>query len=146
MRANLLHRLTLTGAYTYSHFTYTKYTSLMYPGDQTGHFLPNSPEHQVHADGLLNLPRQMTLSVGADIFSRAYIDPINNRWIGTYGLMNARISKGWQRKRYSGEFFVSGRNLTNRNYIAFTEPDYPDGHSYQPGPEREIFGGMEIRF
>jgi iron complex outermembrane recepter protein len=146
VRANLLHRLTLTGAYTYSHFTYTKYTSLMYPGDQTGHFLPNSPEHQLHADGLLNLPYQAALSVGTDIFSRAYIDPINNRWIGTYGLMNARFSKGWQRKRYSGEFFVSGRNLTNRNYIAFTEPDYPDGHSYQPGPEREIFGGMEIRF
>ena len=146
VRANLLHRFTLTGAYTYSHFIYTSYISKMYPGDQTGHFLPNSPDHQFHADGLLSLPHQMALSVGTDIFSRAYIDPINDRWIGTYGLMNARFSKGWQHKRYSGEFFVSGRNLTNRNYIAFTEPDYPDGHSYQPGPEREVFGGMEIRF
>ena len=146
LRANVLHRVTLSGAYTYSHFTYTKYISLMYPGDQTGHFLPNAPAHQLHADALLNLPRQMSLGMGTDIFSRAYIDPINNRWIGTYGLMNARFSKGWQRRRYAGEFFVSGRNLTNRDYIAFTEPDYPDGHSYQPGPEREVFAGMEIRF
>ena len=35
---------------------------------------------------------------------------------------------------------------TNRDYIAFTEPDYPDRHSYQPGPEREVFGGIEVRF
>jgi len=145
-RANVLHRLTLTGAYTFSHFTYSKYISKMYPGDQTGHFLPNSPEHQLHADALLQLPRQTALSVGTDVFSRAYIDAINKRWISLYGLLNARFSKGWQRKRYAGEFFVTGRNLTGRKYIAFTEPDYPDGHSYQPGPLRELFGGVEVRF
>jgi hypothetical protein len=88
----------------------------------------------------------MSLEVEGQGSSRSYIDPINNRWITLFGLMNARFSKGWQQKRYSGEFFISGRNLTNRNYIAFTEPDYPDGHSYQPGPLREIFGGVEVRF
>jgi len=53
--------------------------------------------------------------------------------------LHARLSKGWQHKRYSGTYFVTGRNLTNRDYIAFTEPDYPDRHTYQPGPEREVF-------
>ena len=145
-RAVVLRRLTLTGAYTYSHFTYSKYVSLMYPGDQTGHFLPNSPEHQFFGDIVLALPYRMALDVSTQAYSHAYIDPINNRWTGPYGLMNARFSKAWQRKRYSGTFFVAGRNLTNRDYIAFTEPDYPDGHSYQPGPEREVFGGLEVRF
>jgi outer membrane receptor protein involved in Fe transport len=41
--------------------------------------------------------------------------------------------------------FVAGRNLTAKRYIAFTEPD-PDGNSYQPGPGREIFGGLQFRF
>lgn len=140
------HRLALTGAYTYSHFTYTSYNSLMYPGNQVGHFLPNSPAHQLYADAALSLPRKISLAVNAQAFSHAYIDPINDVWIGTYGLLNARVSKGWQRKRYSGTIFASGRNLTDRKYIAFTEPDYPDRHSYQPGPEREVFGGVEVRF
>jgi iron complex outermembrane recepter protein len=141
-----LRRLTLSGAYTYSHFTYTKYDSLMYPGNQVGHFLPNAPAHQFYGDALMALPRHFSLGVNTQIFSHAFIDPINDVWIGTYGLLNARLSKGWQRKRYSGTYFVTARNLANRDYIAFTEPDYPDRHSYQPGPEREVFGGIEVRF
>jgi iron complex outermembrane receptor protein len=146
LRWLVMPRLTLSGAYTYSHFTYARYDSLMYPGNQVGHFLPNSPAHQGSAEALLNLPASMSLDVNTVAFSHAYIDPINDVWIGTYGLLNARFSKGWQRKRYSGTFFVSGRNLTGRKYIAFTEPDYPDRHSYQPGAEREVFAGLELRF
>jgi len=145
-RALVLHRLTFTGAYTYSHFTYSKYISQMYPGDQTGHYLPNSPNQQFYGDISLSLPYRVALDVDTMAYSHSYIDPINDRWIGAYGLMNARFSKGWQHKRYSGTFFMTGRNLTNRYYIPFTEPDYPDGHSYQPGPEREVFGGLELRF
>jgi hypothetical protein len=33
----------------------------------------------------------------------------------------------------------------NKKYMAFTEPD-PDGNSYQPGPGREIFGSIKIKF
>ena len=36
-------RVTVTGAYTYSHFDYTKYTSLTYPGNLIGNQLPNAP-------------------------------------------------------------------------------------------------------
>ena len=141
-----LHRLALSGAYTYSHFTYTKYDSLMYPGNQVDHFLPNSPGHQLNVDAALSLPYRISLDVNTQAFSRAFIDPINDVQIAGYGLLNARISKGWQRKRYSGTLFASGRNLTAKQYIAFTEPDYPDRHSYQPGAERELFGGLEVRF
>jgi hypothetical protein len=38
-----------------------------------------------------------------------------------------------------------GRNLGNKEYIAFTEPD-PDGNSYQPAPERELFLQVRIAF
>ena len=34
----------------------------------------------------------------------------------------------------TGQILVTGKNLTNTLYIAFTKPD-PDGNSYQPGPE-----------
>ena len=36
------------------------------------------------------------------------------------------------------------RNIFDKTYMAFTEPD-PDGNSHQPGPGREIFGNLKIR-
>jgi hypothetical protein len=43
------------------------------------------------------------------------------------------------------EAFVSGRNVTGVEYVAFTEPD-PDGNSYHPGPTAEVFGGVRVSF
>ena len=36
-----------------------------------------------------------------------------------------------------------GKNLTGKEYIAFTEPD-PDGNSYQPEPGRQVFAGVRL--
>lgn len=139
------YRITLSGAYTYSHFVYTQYVSQNYPGDLFGHWLPNSPNQQLYFDATFNLPRDLTLSAGTQAYSRAFIDPTNQAYIDGYGLLNARASKQWRCGKVSCVFFVSGRNLTATRYIAFTEPD-PDGNSYQPGPRREVFGGLRLSF
>jgi iron complex outermembrane receptor protein len=138
-------RVTITGAYTYSHFDYTKYSSLTYPGNLTGNNLPNAPRQQVFVDVSLEFARTWFVGASTEAYSRAYIDPSNKTWIDAYGLLNARLSKTWQRRGYYGTFFVTAKNLTGKRYIAFTEPD-PDGNSYQPGPNREVFAGMSIRF
>jgi outer membrane receptor protein involved in Fe transport len=44
---------------------------------------------------------------------------------------------------YSGLLSLQARNIGNVRYVAFTEPD-SGGNSYQPGPGREIFGGLRI--
>jgi iron complex outermembrane receptor protein len=138
-------RVTVTTAYTYSHFIYTKYTSLTYPGDMTGHDLPNSPRHQAFVDASYEFARSWFVGASAEGYSQAYIDPTNRTWIDTYGLLHARFSKTWQHRGVYGTFFLAGKNLTGKRYIAFTEPD-PDGNSYQPGANREFFGGLTIRF
>lgn len=140
-----MNRLIVSGAYTYSHFVYTRYDSLTYPGDLTGNRLPNSPAHQFFADAFCELPAGFTVGMGAQTFSRAYVDATNRTWIGTYGLLNARVSKSWQRGKTYSTLSLNGRNLTGTDYIAFTEPD-PDGNSYQPGPGREVFAALQIRF
>jgi iron complex outermembrane recepter protein len=137
--------LTLSGAYTYSHMTYSNYVSRTYPGDLNGHYLPNIPINQFYADALLQLAKKFSVSARTITFSRAYIDPTNATWIDGYTLVGARIAREWQFKQFWGSLFVSARNLTNTPYIAFTEPD-PDGNSYQPGPGREWFGGLEFHF
>ncbi|HEY2015529.1 MAG TPA: TonB-dependent receptor, partial [Bryobacteraceae bacterium] len=138
-------RLTITGTYTYSHFIYTNYSSRTYAGNLTGDDLPNSPRQQAFLEAAYDFARKWSLSASAVAYSRAFIDPTNQTWIDTYGLLNARLSRTWQRRGYYGTFFFAGKNLTGKRYIAFTEPD-PDGNSYQPGPNREVFGGFQIRF
>jgi iron complex outermembrane receptor protein len=138
-------RVTLSSAYTYSHFVYSQYESGVYPGNLLGHWLPNSPNHQLYFETTLNLPKDFLLSVATQVYSRAFVDPTNQAFIDGYGLLNAHVSKRWQCGKFSCNAFVSGRNLTSTNYIAFTEPD-PDGNSYQPGPRRELFGGLRVSF
>lgn len=138
-------RMLITGAFTYSHFAYTRYTSQIYPGDLTGNWLPNSPNHQFYVETGYQLPRNLFASISVQALSRAFIDPTNVTYIDGYGLLGAKLNKEWRREKASLKLFVAGRNLTGTEYIAFTEPD-PDGNSYQPGPVREVFGGMELRF
>lgn len=138
-------QVTLTATYTYSHFVYTKYTSLTYTGALTGNNLPNSPRQQAFVNASFEIAPTWFVSLSTDAYSRAYIDPTNRTWIDAYGLLNGRVSKTWQRRGVYGTFFVQGKNLTGKRYIAFTEPD-PDGNSYQPGPNREVFAGMLLRF
>jgi iron complex outermembrane recepter protein len=140
-----LRRVTVTGAYTYSHFTYEKYASSVYAGDLIGNWLPNSPNHQIYVQAAFQLPRSLTASIGTQALSRAFIDPTNAAFIDGYGLLNARFAKVSRCGRFTCELSLAGRNLAATKYIAFTEPD-PDGNSYQPGPRREVFGGVILRF
>lgn len=138
-------RLTVTAAYTYSHFTYTRYSSLTYPGALAGNDLPNSPRQQAYVEASWEFANNWMAGGGTEAYSRAFIDPTNRTWIDGYGLINLRLSRSWQRRGASGRFFFAASNVAGKRYIAFTEPD-PDGNSYQPGANRELFGGIEIRF
>jgi iron complex outermembrane receptor protein len=137
--------LTVTAAYTWSHFTYTRYDSITYPGDLVGHWLPNSPRHLAFMGAELTLRNRWVFGLSEEIDSRAYVDATNATWIDGYALLGLRAAYRWQGRKARVEAFVSGRNVTGVEYVAFTEPD-PDGNSYHPGPTAEVFGGVRVSF
>ena len=145
LRWTPVRRLTVTGAFTYSHFVYSSYTRLTYTGNLVGHDLPNCPRQQLFADASFEVAKSWTVGGGVQALSRGFVDPTNATWVNSYGLLNARLSHSWQRGKAGAEIFVTATNLAAKRYIAFSEPD-PDGNSYQPGASREIFGGVRIRF
>ena len=130
-------------AYTYSHYRYdqVRFNDSTY----TDTWLPNSPQHQGGLDAEYRITPGLMVGVGAEVQSRAYIDPTNTTWIGGYTLIDARVSYKTRLAGAAAEFLLSGRNLGGKRYIAFTEPD-PDGNSYQPGPRREFYGGVQLHF
>lgn len=135
--------LSISAAYTYSDFIYSDYTSLVFSGNLVGNRLPNSPVHQAAVSIDYHFARNWKILISEDLQSRAYVDATNQTWIDGYGLLGCRLAYTWQSHKVHGEIFIAGKNLTNEKYIAFTEPD-PDGNSYQPGPEREVFAGLQI--
>ena len=136
-------RLSMELAYTYSHFLYDHalYNGVTYYDT----WLPSSPEHQATLDAEYRITPSLMVGAGAELWTRAYVDPSNVPWVGGYTLISARVAWKTRIAGAATEFLVSGRNLGGKKYIAFAEPD-PDGNSYHPGPERELFAGATVRF
>jgi iron complex outermembrane receptor protein len=135
-------------AYTYSDFKYTDVISPPIPLPRTTYhdtWLPNIPQHQGYLDVEYRGVPGFTFGASLEALSRAYVDPSNTSWSWGYGLVHLRASYRWQAGSSGGDISLVVRNATDREYIAFTEPD-PDGNSYHPAPTREIFLTARFRF
>jgi iron complex outermembrane recepter protein len=128
-------------AYTWSAFRYLNRTSAY--GNVRGHRLPNSPDHQLFADGEVALTGNLSLGVSAELLSRWYVDPGNVTSVDGYTLLHARAAYRVTLLGAGTEVTFAVRNLFGKQYIGFTEPD-PDGNSYQPAAEREFFVGFKV--
>jgi iron complex outermembrane recepter protein len=132
----------LQAAYTWSNFKYTNSQSSY--GDVRGNQLPNSPVHQLSADAQYTIGGALTLGVNTQMLSAWKVDPSNITSVAGYTLLNARAAYMLHLRGVDAELTLAARNMLGKQYIAFTEPD-PDGNSYQPAAEREVFLGLRIR-
>jgi iron complex outermembrane receptor protein len=145
----------IQAAYTYSSFKYTNTDPIQIVMDDTtdlryiknGNFLPNSPMHQLYVDLQYTFMPGLSAGVSAEMYSKAYIDGANieSEAVHGYTLLHARITYELPIKGIPTEVCLSGRNLGNIKYVAFSEPD-PSGNSYQAGAGRELFASLRIRF
>lgn len=163
---NMLKNLKLQVAYTFANYQYTSadvdpvYTDTAYvltTPPASGQWLPNSPRHQFYAEAVYSITPHLVVSLGTELQSKwaiytdakAYkgeLDPtIYRNWQDGFNLYNARVAYDWNIWKLNGELSLAVRNIGGTDYMAFTEPD-PDGNSYQPGPGREFFANLKIRF
>lgn len=137
--------LAIRASYTYNNFTYTQIDSKVFPTAVPGNTLPNSPQSLGFLDIEYKPTSNWVFGAGLDAQSLAYVDATNVPYIGGYTLYHARVAYQWHTLKTRGEVMISGTNLGDKKYIAFTEPD-PDGNSYQPGPGRQWFAGVRFWF
>jgi iron complex outermembrane receptor protein len=134
--------LTLQAAYTFSKFKYAS------PDSISGNWLPNSPVHQLYADAEFKFAEHFSLGISTELQSKWYIYTNNinsNIYQDGFNLYHARFSYDHKICGVNATVSIYGKNLTDRQYIAFTEPD-PDGNSYQPSARREIFFSLKLLF
>lgn len=140
-------------AYTFANYKYTNTSPIRVMMDDTttakyirdGNYLPNSPQHQFTVDAEYALTEKLTLGVAIEGLSKWYIDGANieSEAANPYTLMHVRIRYGISFGNFQSDILVYVRNLADKQYIAFTEPD-PGGNAYQAGPRRELFAGLRI--
>jgi iron complex outermembrane receptor protein len=141
--------LTLRLAYTYSDFVYTSYVSNVFTNpdgshDMKGHVVPNVPRHAGSLDAEVAPVERLRLGASVEHRSRWYVDPTNVPFCDGYTLVDARAAyRIAGRGNRSVEVVVYGKNLTDQQYVGFSEPD-PDGNSYQPAPGRQWFAGLHL--
>jgi len=132
--------LSFQAAYTYSDFRYTSPDSIM------GNKLPNSPAHQLYAESDYTFVRHLKLSLAYEmqgswtIYTNAIQSGITQ---DGFSLFHARVEYVFNIGPAKGSVSVYCKNIGNKQYIAFTEPD-PDGNSYQPSARRELFLSLKL--
>ena len=153
-------------AYTFSNYKYTSsnidpvYTDPAYvltSPPMKGQWLPNSPKNQLYSEIVYLINSRIELGIATEYQSQwaVYTDPkayygqldpaIFQNWQAGFNLFHAHVSYKLNIGKIKGECSLFVRNLTAARYMAFTEPD-PDGNAYHPGPGREFFGNIKIRF
>lgn len=147
--------LTLQIAYTFSDFKYSLDAPFRVLMDDTsivkyvqdGNYLPNVPQHQLYIDLQIEPIKNLYFGISTETASKWYIDGANieEEAANGYTLTHLRANYVFNIKGIYGELQFSVRNLFDKIYLGFTEPD-PGGNSYQPAARREIFGGLKINF
>jgi iron complex outermembrane receptor protein len=162
----ILKSLSFQVAYTYADYKYVSsvidpvYTDPAYvltSPPAAGQYLPNSPKHQLYSEVIYSINKRFKVSLATEYQSKwaIYTDPkayngemdpaIYQNWQEGFNLFHARVSYNLNIGKVKGECSIFVRNITGAKYMAFTEPD-PDGNAYHPGPVREFFGNIKIRF
>jgi iron complex outermembrane recepter protein len=149
-----VHSLDFQLAYTFSDFRYTNTASYQILMDDPtvrkfvvdGNQLPNSPNHQLYTDMRFTAAPGFIVGLSIEALSKSYIDGANieSEAANGYVLLHARAQYDM---RFSGvqlELTLQVRNIGDKEYVAFTEPD-PGGNAYQPGVRREVFAGFKVR-
>jgi len=119
-------------------------------------WFPNSPQHQIAAELEYSIMKNLKINLETEYQSKwaiytdskAYNEELDRtiykNWQDGFNLYHLSISYQFRIWNLDWECSVYLRNIFDKTYMAFTEPD-PDGNSYQPGPGREIFGNIKIK-
>jgi outer membrane receptor protein involved in Fe transport len=162
----ILSNLVVQVAYTFSDYKYISslidpvYTDPAYvltTPPEKGQWLPNSPKHQLYSEVVYSINKRLKISLAGEYQSKwaIYTDPkaynceldpaVFQNWQHGFNLFHTRVSYNLNIRKVRGEISIFVRNIAGARYMAFTEPD-PDGNAYHPGPGREFFGNIRIKF
>lgn len=140
--------LSVRAAYTYADYRYHDYDSPVgFPtGEADGKREPNVPLH--HASAELRWEHESGLFSVMSLrhFSDIEVDDLNRNESPGATLSNARFGFDWRRGDVLVRPFVGIQNWSGVEYNGALRPNGGFSRFYEPAPESQVYGGLEIRF
>lgn len=135
--------VTLTGAYTYSHFRFAQF--VVAGVDQSGHAIPGVPEHQGQLAATWRERYGMAV-LEWQAKSRVFVNDVNTAAAPAYAIMNVRVVGTPSHARPWLTPVVGVQNVFDRTYAASVAINAAgtaaSGKFYEPGAGRTWFIGL----
>ncbi|NGM88965.1 TonB-dependent receptor [Parapusillimonas sp. SGNA-6] len=132
--------LQVNASYTFSDFKFDD------DRDWGNNQMPGVPRHYLRAEVLYKHPAGFYVGPNVEWVPQAYfVDNANSVETNSYALLGLRA--GWEKGPYS--FYIDGRNLTDRRYIAsasITDRANASSALFEPGTGRAVFAGVQVRY
>jgi len=137
--------LGLSLAYTWSDFTFDTFVDDA-GNDFSGNRIPGIPDVFAHADISYSHDSGFMIALDAMYSDAMFADNANTARIAGATVANLRIAFSREYERIGIEPFVGLNNLTDTAYTANTRINAFGGRYFEPGPARNLYGGVSIRY
>jgi len=142
--------LSLRGSYTYADYRYTDYNpfdpAIAGIADFDGNREPNSSRHSAGAELRFTHRSGLFGALTLRYFSRLDVNDANTASSGGATLSDLRVGYEWWRGELLARPFIGLRNWTGAEYKGSVRPNATGGRYYEPAPELQIYGGLEVGF
>ncbi len=142
--------LTLTGAYTYSHFRFADYKVVNGSAVDTldGNRLPGVPEHFWRFGIRSTFGPRLFVDADHTISSSVVADDANTVFVDAWGAGVTNLRVGWSGEAGAMQLvpFVGVNNLWNRKYISAVTANATAGRYFEPAARRIVYLGAEIGY
>lgn len=140
---------TLTGSYTYARLQFDRFIDRD-GNDLSGNDLPGVPRQNAFLEAAWQGTRAFA-AIDTQITDSRFAENANALSVGGYALMNLRGGWRFPLGRSTLEVFGGINNLLDRDHIANLRVNANEGRPldargfFEPGPERQIYGGLSLR-
>ena len=137
--------LSLSLAYTWSDFTFDTFVDNS-GTDFSGNRIPGIPKTFAHADIAYTHDSGFMIALDAMYSDSMFANNANTASADGATVANLRVAFSREYERLDIEPFVGVNNLTDTAYTANTRINAFGGRHFEPGPERNVYGGVLIRY
>ncbi len=136
--------LTTSLAYTYSDFTYDKFTrnATVFDGNQ----LPGVPKHQFHAEISYYHPSGFYTSWDMLHVGSLFADDANTTRVNAYHVANLRMGHSARYGDWEISPYLGVNNLFGENYNSNIRLNAFGSRFFEPAPDRNMYAGVSMRY
>lgn len=144
MTINLLENLTSTLTYSYSDFSFDRYTTTS--GTFDGNVIPGIPQHQFFAELAYKHPSGLYMYWDIQAVSRLFANDANTATNPAYVVSDLRAGYDGVYGNWKLSPFLGFNNLFNESYNGNVRLNAFGNRYYEPAPGFNTYGGVSVGY